>query len=165
MTIFAIAILIVLGVLLILLEILVIPGVTIAGIGGTISLVAGIILSYYWYGTPIGHYTLVATLFFVVVSLYFALKSKTWNKIALHDFMGSKVENVKDDEIKTGDTGVSISRLNPIGKVLINDKYYEAKSKDEFINQNTKIVVVKVGENKITVKTVSDENQKLEEKT
>lgn len=152
MTIFGIIILIVLGILLLLIEFLVIPGVTIAGIGGLILIGAGVYLSYSTYGTPIGHYTLIATVAFVFLSIGIALKSKTWKNFSLNTAIDGKVVNISnEDNIQAGDTGVAISRLSPHGKVLIKNKYFEAKSNAGYIDENTTIVVIKTSDNTIIV--------------
>ena len=56
------------------------------------------------------------------------------------------------DKIKQGDLGKSISRLVPAGKALFGDEYYEVHTYGTFIDQNTKIEVVKIENNKIFVK-------------
>ena len=64
MTIFIIVLLIVLGIGLLLLEFLVIPGVTVAALGGVLMIGGGIYLSYDHYGSSIGHMTVLGTLIF-----------------------------------------------------------------------------------------------------
>lgn len=145
-------IIIALGILLILLEFLVIPGTTIAGIGGLLLMVSGVYVSYSYLGNTTGHYTLLGTLLFVIVSVYFALKSKTWKKMMLKSAINSKVDSIKEEEIRVGDTGITITRLNPIGKVRINDVYAEAKSLDKFVDHNTEVEVIKVLKTQIIVK-------------
>ena len=55
--------------------------------------------------------------------------------------------------IAEGDTGVAVSRLNPIGKVLVNDILAEGKSFDgEFIEEDSAIVVIKVDSYNVLVK-------------
>ena len=58
--------LIVLGIVLFLIEFLIIPGITIAGIGGMILTAAGIYLAYSNFGPQTGFYFLLGTL---IVSL------------------------------------------------------------------------------------------------
>ena len=59
---------------------------------------------------------------------------------------------VEEDEVKIGDTGLCISRLAPMGKVLVNDEYYEAKANNVFIDQNTEVIVIKIENGKLVVK-------------
>jgi membrane-bound ClpP family serine protease len=67
--------------------------------------------------------------------------------------------NVVEKEVpsvQVGDVGETVTRLNPIGKVMVNGEYFEGKSEDSFIDQHTKIEVTKVLSNKIVVKLKSE---------
>ncbi len=160
MTIVAIILLIVVGVLLLILEFLVVPGVTIAGIGGILLIGSGIYLSYHTYGTPAGHYTFAGSFVFTFLSLIIAFKSKTWKNLSLNDNIAGKITLIDDKSVKKGDTGITISRLNPIGKVLVNNDSYEAKALSNFIDHNTKIRIISIQGNTLTVEAIetTDEN-------
>jgi len=138
-----------------LLEILVVPGATVVGIVGAGMMIGGVYLAYSQIDTQTGHLTLAGTIVFIIVSIGFALKSKTWKKIMLKEELKGKVNVVEQDIVKKGDEGITISRLNPMGKAFINDEYYEVSSKGDYINENTPIVVDKVDGNKIIVKQKS----------
>jgi len=154
MTILAVFALITIGIVLIILEILVLPGLIVGIIGGTLT-IAGIYMSYRNFGSTAGHLTMLGTIIATILSLYFALKSKTWDKMALNSTNDGKVNVIEEDTVKVGDEGVTISRLAPMGKVLVNDNYFEAESRNQFIDPNTKIVVLKVLDNKLIVKPIN----------
>ena len=149
-----IAVLIAVGFLFLLLEILVLPGTNIAGVVGFVLLAIGIWQAYAVYGGMAGTITLLATLFLSAVTLYYALKSKTWNKAALHKNIDSKVNVVDADKIKAGDKGKTVSRLAPMGKAEFGGEYYEVNALGQFIDPGTEIEVVKIENNKITVKKI-----------
>ena len=154
MSITVIIILILLGILLFLIEFLLIPGITVAGIGGAILIVGGVIMSYHYHGSAIGNYTLLGTALISFLTVFFVLKSGTWRKIMLQKDISGKV-NVVDQtgtEVKIGDVGKTVTRLNPIGKVVINGNYFEAQSLNKYIDQKTDIEVIKVLSNKLVVK-------------
>ncbi|MFH2141983.1 MAG: NfeD family protein [Bacteroidota bacterium] len=155
MTVTGIILLILLGIILILLEFLVIPGVTVAGIGGVLSLAAAVYLAYDNYGNEGGNYALAGTSVVVITSLVFALRSRTWKKLMLRSSIDYKINAVELEKVKAGDIGISVSRLAPMGKIQINDEFYEAKSMNEFIDQNTEIVVRKIENNIIIVKPLN----------
>ena len=152
MTLTAIILIILLGLILLLLEILVLPGMII-GIIGIALMVFGIASTYFYYTFAIGNYMLGGTLITAVFMIYFLFRTKTWKKLALHTSIDGKVNIIEDNLIKPGDIGISISRLGPIGKALINDITVEVESQ-EFIHENTKIIVAKVSQGKIIVKVV-----------
>lgn len=156
MTILIIGALILVGIVLLLLEILVIPGITVAGIAGIIAIGSGIFMTYTQYGTTVGHFTLIGIFILMVILTIIALKSKTWNKVKLDTKIDSKMVNVQEDQVKIGEKGVTLSRLAPMGKVIINDETFEAQSNGEFIDQNTPIEVIKLSQNKIVVKPIKN---------
>ena len=156
MTILIIGALILVGIVLLLLEILVIPGITVAGIAGIIAIGSGIFMTYTQYGTTVGHFTLIGIFILMVILTIIALKSKTWNKVKLDTKIDSKMVNVHENQVKIGEKGVTLSRLAPMGKVIINDEIFEAQSNGEFIDQNTPIEVIKLSQNKIVVKPIKN---------
>lgn len=155
MSLLAIILLILLGLILILLEFLVVPGVTIAGIGGLLLLCGAVYISYKTHGTMIGNYTLLGTSLALFVTLFFSLRKKTWRRLMLNSNIDSQSFETLIDKIKPGDTGTTISRLNPMGRVMVNDLNVEAKSTGEFIDPNINVLITKVEENKIVVKPLN----------
>lgn len=154
MSITLIIILILLGIVLFLIEFLLVPGITIAGIGGAILMIGGVILGYHYHGPSAGNMILLGTVLFSVLTLFFVLKSRTWRKVMLDTSIESRVNQLDrgENKVQVGDIGITITRLNPMGKVLIGGEYYEAQSLNKLIDEKTPIEVIKVSENKIIVK-------------
>ncbi|MCD6201550.1 MAG: NfeD family protein [Bacteroidales bacterium] len=154
MSIPVIILLIILGIFLFLVEFLLIPGITVAGIGGAILLIGSIIMGYKYHGTTTGNYILLGTLLLFVLTLVFVLKGKTWQRLSLKTVVDGKVNVIEENagEIVPGDEGVTISRINPMGKVKVKEKVYEAKSQGGYIDQHTKVIIIKVMPNHIIVK-------------
>jgi membrane-bound ClpP family serine protease len=148
--------LILLGILLFLVEFMILPGVTIAGIGGAVSMVAAVVLSFYYHGTSTGLIVLFVTFVLIVLTIVLMLKSGTWKRVMLTSEIDGKVDLIHKDEgkIKAGDLGVTVTRLNPVGKVIVNGEYYEAKSQDKLIDQNIEIEVIIVESNRLIVKPI-----------
>lgn len=144
--------LILLGVILFLMEVLVIPGLGFAGIGSFVLIAVGVFLSYQHYGNEVGNYTLIGSLLFFVGMTFYALRAKTWKRLTLESAIDSRVNVLAKEEIIAGDEGVAVSRLAPMGKVMIKNKVYEGKSLGEYITENTPIVVIKVNESNVIVK-------------
>ncbi|MFW5805015.1 MAG: NfeD family protein [Bacteroidales bacterium] len=149
----AVIFLILLGLILIWLELLVIPGTTIAGIGGILLVGAGVYIAFDSVGTAAGVWSLAGSLVLLIVSIVFFLKSNTWKKLSLNDAVQSKVEYYKEDSIKPGDTATAVSRLSPSGTVRVNDITVEAESLDGMIDPGTKLKVIEVRKNRIIVRT------------
>ncbi len=152
MSLTAIIFFIVIGIILFYVEFLITPGATIAGIAGIILVIIGVYFGYKEFGVPKGHYILGITAIVSVISIVFMLRSKTWEKIALDTTVQGKSSSSLESEVAIGDTGITITRLNPYGKVQINDKYYEAKSSGAFLDPKAKVEVKKVDRSHLIVK-------------
>lgn len=146
-----IIVLILIGIVLILIEFLIIPGTNIAGIIGLALIIGGVILGYRNLELMTAHILLGATFVFMAASIYFALRSNTWRKMSLNTSIDSKIETIDKDSISVGDSGVTVTRLAPIGKVQINDKFVEAKSHQRYVEPNVPVVVREIVGNQIIV--------------
>jgi membrane-bound ClpP family serine protease len=72
------------------------------------------------------------------------VKSKALDRIALKTDIDSTVAGKELPDISAGDTGICISRLNPIGKVRVNNITMEAKALSGYIDENTTVKVIKI---------------------
>jgi len=147
-----IILIILLGLILFILEFFVFPGVTIAGIGGFIFTAGGVFLAYDGYGATYGTIALVSTLFAGIVMLVLSFRSKTWNRLMLHTRVDGQVTTVEDTNIHEGDEGISVTRLNPSGKVRVNDEIIEGKCPGHFLDENTQVIVKEVYKTYVIVK-------------
>ena len=158
MSILAIILLIVLGILLFVVEFLLIPGVTIAGIGGAVLMGIAVYMSYKTHGNTVGNYTLIATLILTIGGFAYALRAKTWKRLALNKDIDGRVEvGLEKETIKVGDRGESITRMAPVGKVLINGLVVEGKSQRGFLDQHTPVEVIKVLNTQVIIKPIKEE--------
>jgi len=152
MSVLAIVLIIIAGICLLLIEFLIIPGISVFGIGGFICLIGGVVAAYLSYGYTAGHITLVSVLLASVTTILLTFRQKTWKKVGLSANIESKIVTFDAEKIKAGDYGKAITRLAPIGKVMVNDVVCEARSISGYIHENTEIEVVKVSPNQIIVK-------------
>ncbi|HQO50241.1 MAG TPA: hypothetical protein PK939_07420, partial [Bacteroidales bacterium] len=93
------------GLLIVLLEILVIPGGGIAGIIGFGLMVSGVYLAFEREGTTAGLLVLSGTVVINIASLVLALRSKTWDKAMLKKQLDGKVNLIDAERLKAGDKG------------------------------------------------------------
>ncbi|MCL2042468.1 MAG: NfeD family protein [Bacteroidales bacterium] len=147
--------LIVLGFLLLLLELLVLPGIGVAAVGGFALLGIAVWQTYAQYGNVAGGWTLAGVVVASFVLIWFALRAKTWNRAALKSEIDGKADGQPDVPIHVGDTGVTVSRLAPSGKALINNDYFEVRTFGELIDPNQQVEVVKIEFRTIYVKPIN----------
>jgi membrane-bound ClpP family serine protease len=150
-------ILIILGILLFVIEFLLVPGMTVAGIGGLVLTVFGVYKAFNDFGATTGIWVLIATLLLSVFVIAMSLRARTWNRLMLKtNIQGTVDTDITEDQIKTGDNGSAITRLAPMGKILVNGIVREAKSTEGYIDEHTTIEVVSVEGTRISVKPVKD---------
>jgi membrane-bound ClpP family serine protease len=75
----------------------------------------------------------------------------------LDSVINGKVENFSHDKVKVGDTGKTIGRLAPMGKIKVNGEVVEAQSTGAFIDHQTDVKIIKIQLNKIIVEPIKKE--------
>ena len=152
-----IIILIVLGILLFVIEFLLVPGVTIAGIGGLILTVLGVYKAFDNYGSNVGVWVLLGTIILSVFVIAMSLRARTWDRLMLKtNIKGTVDTDLTEDQVKPGDPGTTLTRLAPMGKILVNDLVREAKSTEGYIDEHTEIEIVAIEGTRISVKPVKN---------
>jgi membrane-bound ClpP family serine protease len=153
MSVLSIILIICLGFVLFLLEFLIIPGITVAGIAAFILIAGGVICGYIFHGNAIGNLILLITGVSMLALIIVLLKLKTWKHVGLNSTIDSTVGSITDDGLKAGDEGVTVSKLSPIGKAMINGKLFEVRSDGTYVDPNCEIVIIRIEGNKIYIKT------------
>lgn len=143
--------LILFGLLLLILEILIIPGL-IAGIFGVIMMLAGIFWMYSAYGDRGGHITLISTLFLTAVSIFYAFKSKAWSRFGLKGKNDGRTTGTSELKVSVGDELITISALRPMGTVMADNQRVEAQTEGELVQAGTLVIITKILPNKLIVK-------------
>jgi membrane-bound ClpP family serine protease len=150
-----IILLILAGFIFIILEFFVFPGITVAGIGGILLVGTGVFIGYQNFGAPTGNVILALTIFAFLIVLTMAFRAKTWNKLMLKTSITANVDSDTEITIHPGDKGITITRLNPIGKVRINNQEVEAHCPDNFVDPQTPVEVVSVSKINVVVKPIN----------
>ncbi|PXV62995.1 NfeD-like partner-binding protein [Dysgonomonas alginatilytica] len=157
-----IAFLIILGVGLLAAEVFLLPGITIAGIAGGLMLIGSIAYAFYYIGETAGYITIAANLIISVAAFLFILKSNALSHIALKTDIDATVDQTEILQLNIGQTGITLSRLNPIGKAEFDNQYIvEVKSiTGEFIDEGENVQIVKIEKSSVLVQSVpQSENQ------
>lgn len=150
MTLLAIILLISIGIALLVLEILVLPGL-IAGIIGGVFILAGVLMTYSHYGSEAGHLTAIASVILSVGTVVYFLRSKSWQRFGLSSKLEGKTNEVDKLPVAEGDTGITVSALRPMGTIMVNNLRIEAQTKGEMIPENTQVKIISVLPNKVLV--------------
>jgi membrane-bound ClpP family serine protease len=86
-----------LGVLLFIIEFMLIPGITVAGIGGAVFVIGGIIITFIEHGTTAGLLVMAGTAVTLVIVVTLMLRAGTWKKLMLTTSIDSKVDLIHKD--------------------------------------------------------------------
>lgn len=143
--------LILVGIILIFVEILLIPGVGIAGILGLLSLCGSSYFAFDIFGPLGGTIVTLIDIALVTILVFYALRAKTWKKLELDTILENKPESHFP---AIGDKGKTITRLGPMGSARIDNETYEVTALEGMIDSGTDIEVVHIENNKIYVKPV-----------
>ena len=149
-----IILLLVCGMALIVLELVAIPGTTIAGLAGVGLSIWGIYRVFVEYGSFWGGMVIVFDVLVCLILLIFTLKSKLWKRFAQKEEISSKVNEIKT-VVNVGDRGKTITRLAPMGTALINNERMEVYTSTSFLDPETAIVVEEVSGSKIRVNKIN----------
>lgn len=143
------------GLVLIIIELIFVPGTTVVGILGFVLAVVGIWFGYAALGTTIGHIVLGSSVLIAGIALFYSFKNDVWSRFALNNQNNSHVNEEYQHTLSIGETGITVSALRPQGTVIFSKRRHEVQTNGEFIAPNTTVRIIKLKHNKITVEAVS----------
>ena len=151
-----VVVLLFIGIIFILLELFLIPGISLAGIAGTICIGASIFYAYTQIGSNAGNLTLLGSVVMMSITIWIFIRSKALERMSLKAKITGKNDPLEKMVIHVGDKGITSSRLAPMGKVKVNGYMVEAKTNDEFIDQGVEVIVLQVFNTNILVERLLD---------
>ena len=144
--------LILVGLVLIFAEILLVPGVGIAGILGLLSLGGSCFYAFTQLGTTAGTIVTAVNVVVLVAFTIWILRAKTWRRMALQTEIQSKAVPTESSVLSVGDKGKTITRLAPMGTVRFGELVVEVKALEGMIDPDVDVQVVLIEDNRIYVK-------------
>ncbi len=148
---FTVISLILFGLALIVAEIIFVPGTTVVGVLGFVFLIIGIGLSFHYFGKDIGWITTGGAALASGFVLYYSFKANVWGRFALKSSNQAKLNEGEFDGLTTGQEGVALSALRPVGKAEVAGKTYEVKTLGGYVTSGTKIKIIRILSNQIIV--------------
>lgn len=142
--------LIILGLMLLFAEILIIPGVGIAGILGLLAMGGSCAYAFMEIGQTAGIVVTAVNAVMIALLTIWVLRAKTWKRFALETNIDSKAV-VPEVNVVPGTKGVSITRLAPMGMARFGDLRLEVTAREGIIDPGVEIEVVEVDGIKVYV--------------
>lgn len=148
--------LILFGIIALIAEFLLVPGIGIAGILGLGSIIYSAVYAFMQMGTTAGTIVTAVDIVIVVGALIIMLKAKTWKKLELKAEISSSVDNASK-QVEVGEHGVTQTRLAPMGTVRFSEQSCEVRSFDgTLVDPKTEVEVVFIENNQIFVKPINN---------
>jgi membrane-bound ClpP family serine protease len=142
------------GLILIIAELIFVPGTTFVGVIGLLLTIVGIFMVFDEYGNVAGYWTVAGTAFVTIVGIVYSFKSNSWDRFSLKSSIQSKVNDEDIFSFQVGEKGKTVSDLKPIGKAEIFGKIYEVRSKGEWIGAGQEIQVIRIDSKRIFVEPI-----------
>lgn len=140
------------GLLLFIVEVFLIPGISIAGIVSAICLLYANYYTFDALGITAGGITLAVSVIGCIAIITWFMHSKTVDRLSLKKTLDYKIDPLQGVTIHIGDKGISTTRLALIGNAEINGHIFEVRSDDGFIDEKTLIYVERINEGNIIVR-------------
>lgn len=151
--IFWIVLLIILGLILFFAELVLLPGITVAAVGAFCALVAATAWTFAEFGITTGFIVLGVIVALVLIMLALFLRPKTWKNVALHTEIKETIDRPISELCKIGDSARALTRLAPMGKVVVGGKVYEAKTMGEYVDEGTEVDIIGFDNQNVIIKS------------
>lgn len=146
------------GLVFMLVELLLIPGVGIAGFFSLASFFGACWYTFSYIGYSEGWWLAIAVIVLLVAMVAVILRKKTWKRFELDTEVNSQV-NREPELLKSGDTGIAQTRLAPMGTGRFEATTCEVKSMDNsMVSAGTPIEVVEIVDNQVLVKPINSQS-------
>jgi membrane-bound ClpP family serine protease len=147
--------LILIGIALIVVEIIFIPGTTFVGIIGFSAILIGIVVSFSYFGDSTGWLVLGGAAVITGGLVFLALRTNAWERFSLKGTVKGRVNENLLTELREGEEGITVSALRPSGKADIRGKLYEVTTQGNFVPSGTRIKIARVFTNQVIVEPIN----------
>lgn len=141
---------------LLIVEVVFVPGFGFTGIAGMLAMVGAVFYAFFAIGNVAGWITLVAAGLICIALFLWALYGNSLDRIALKKNINSTVQEVDIKKFAVGDRGVTRTRLALIGEAEINGIIVEVKSETGYIQEGVEIEIARISGDSLFVKSVKN---------
>ncbi|QZT37082.1 hypothetical protein K5X82_17885 [Halosquirtibacter xylanolyticus] len=143
---------------LIIVEVGILPGLSISGIFALLVAAFALYYSYISYGIWGTTITLIAYAAIIPFLVKYIMEKNKHLFPKLNTTIDGVVNPLKDITVNIGDHGVSETRMAPVGFSILNNQRIQTYSIERVIDRDIDIEVVKIENNKVYVKPVESDN-------
>lgn len=150
--------LVLVGLILIYLELVFVPGTTVLGLVGLVLCAIGIYMTYGRHGVAAGNWLLLGSTLVTIGALVYSFRSKSWDRFSLKTTNKGKVNEDYFTDLQIEMRGLATSDLKPFGKAEFENKTYEVKSRGEHIASGSQVKIIKIAGSRIIVEMLNTTN-------
>ena len=137
-------------------EVVFIPGFGLTGFLGMLSMMGAVFYAFLQLGSAAGWITLLVVVLVCIALFLWVLYGNSLDKMALKKNIKSTVNEQDMSLFAVGDRGVTRTRLALIGEALINGQVVEVKSEGGFINEHEEIEIIRISGDSLFVAKVKN---------
>jgi len=152
MTIIILSTLLLIGLILMVAEVLFVPGTTVVGVFGLIVSLVGVVYAFLSFDLGTAWLITGIAALLNLGAIVYSFRSGVWNKFSLKNTNQGGTFDGRTKGLQVGMPGKATSDIKPIGKAVFGDKIVEVKSESGFITVGSDITIMKIENNKILVK-------------
>ncbi len=153
---FYVILLILLGLLFLVAEVILLPGFSICGVLSLVCYGNAVYMAWRDYGTTAGIIVLTVAIVLSAVAIVVSLRSHTWRRLTLNEKINSSASSDPQALLSVGQTGTTLSRLSPMGKILIDGCVYEAKLRSGYADAKKPVRVAAFEDGTIVVELINE---------
>jgi membrane-bound ClpP family serine protease len=142
------------GLLLLVVEVIFIPGTTIVGVGGVVCILIAITLSFKYFGSEGGWMTLAGSMVASGGLFYLAFRTKAWNRFTITTSIDGRANEIETSKFILGMEGKAISALRPSGKGEFENHIVEVRTLGDYVDSGTPIRIIRILPNQVLVESV-----------
>lgn len=151
MEILVLGVLLAIGLILLLVELLFVPGTTVVGVLGFLISLTGLAFAYLNFDYTVALWITGLALVINFAAIWYGFSSGIWKRFSLKSTQLGGAFDGRTDGLNVGMKGLAVSDIKPYGKASFNEIWVEVKSESGFIEVNSPVTITKIENNKISV--------------
>jgi membrane-bound ClpP family serine protease len=147
-----------LGLVLVALEVFVIPGLGLVGVGGALALVIGSALSWLWFGADAGAGALLVSVLGPALLIFVFAKSSAGKKLVLDGSLQNQ-RGAALPRLAVGAQGRTLTPLRPSGSALFAEERVDVVTDGTYVDAGEPVCVVEISGSRVVVARIAAETQ------
>jgi membrane-bound ClpP family serine protease len=146
-----ISLFVIVGIALVVIEVLFVPGTTFVGLIGFLLMALGVWYCFDNYGSTYAILLASVSLILMVLIFYWGYKKNVWKKFALNAENDTRLAQKAINYLQVGQEGITISALRPSGIAEFDGKRIEVQTFGELLDAGVNVKIIEIKGNEVFV--------------